>query len=432
MFEKLHPYTEDTFEPRLIYLADSDLLLADDLAMHLRFYGYQVRHFQNLDELEKAVFDVRPDVMVVGMSFPGGELAGAERVAAIQKELDRPCPTLFISERDDLAARLAAVRSGSRAFVVKPIDFDVLIDSLDLLSLRTEREPFRVLVVDDDELVASLNGMVLESAGITVELAYDAAMALEGVSKLRPELILLDIHMPGCSGTELATVIRQQQANPPIPVIFLSGEEDPVRQLAAIRSGGEDFLAKPIQPSELISAVLPLAHRYRTLRFLMAHDNLTGMLSRTALREALDRQLAAARADQAILSLALIDVDGLRGINLAHGEEAGDRVLRSFKTMLCLRLDARAILGRYESDTFAAVITGKTPAEVHRELEDMRGACALLLHKSEKGSFAATFSAAVASFPRYDDAQGLVEAAKSSLAKAQREGGNRVLVADPE
>jgi PleD family two-component response regulator len=76
----------------------------------------------------------------------------------------------------------------------------------------------------------------------------DPMHVMEPLINFRPDLILMDVYMPGCSGLELATAIRQQRDYVGIPIVFLSAETDVEKQLSAMSLGGDDFLTKPISP----------------------------------------------------------------------------------------------------------------------------------------------------------------------------------------
>ncbi|MBA1331124.1 hypothetical protein QQ73_08175, partial [Candidatus Endoriftia persephone str. Guaymas] len=101
-----------------------------------------------------------------------------------------------------------------------------------------------------------------ERAGFS---AHRLEAGLEALQTFKPDLILMDLYMPGASGTELTTVIREQPEYVDTPIVFLSGEQDLDKQLMALSFGGEDFLAKPIGPKHLISTVRNRIKRARAI-----------------------------------------------------------------------------------------------------------------------------------------------------------------------
>ena len=136
-----------------------------------------------------------------------------------------------------------------------PVDPEALSGRLLALCGAAEGAPYRVLVVDDQEVAALFATRVLEKAGMQVRALADALTLLEALAEFRPDLILMDLHMPGADGLELTQIIRQQEGFLTTPVVFLSGEVDPNRQMDALRVGGDDFLAKPVAVDRLVDTV---------------------------------------------------------------------------------------------------------------------------------------------------------------------------------
>jgi len=134
-----------------------------------------------------------------------------------------------------------------------------------------------------------------------------------------PDLILIDLYMPECNGTDLAKVIRQLDAFVSIPIVFLSAESNLDKQLFAMGLGGDDFLTKPIQSQHLISSVTSRIRRSRMLRSFMVRDSLTGLLNHTAIKDLLDGEVAGAIRQKKPLSFAMIDIDHFKQINDSYG-----------------------------------------------------------------------------------------------------------------
>lgn len=130
---------------------------------------------------------------------------------------------MVISNRGDLPSRLEAVRAGARAYLPKPLDVFSLLDRLELTNPAVQQEPIQVLVIDDDPVLARNHALVLGSGGIQSTLVNDPLQAMDALLDHQPDLILMDLDMPGCSGLELAAIIRQQDAFLGVPIVFLSG-----------------------------------------------------------------------------------------------------------------------------------------------------------------------------------------------------------------
>lgn len=271
----------------LVYLVEDDATQADELGAQIRYFGYQVHTFNDLSAARAALQHTIPAAILMDMIFPEGDAAGAEALINFDGELAEKTAIVFISVRDDLLARLQAVRAGGKAYFTKPINVGALIDTLDYLTVGETQPPFRVLIVDDSAVQANINAMHLKKAGIQTHIVTEPLNALAPLNDFNPDLILLDLYMPECSGLELARAIRQIESFVSIPIVYLSAETDRDKQLAAVGLGGDDFLTKPIKPAHLVSAVSSRVERYRQMRNLMVRDSLTGLFNHTTIKERL-------------------------------------------------------------------------------------------------------------------------------------------------
>lgn len=255
--------TKEQRKGNLLYLVEDDELLAKDLLTKLEHADYRVQHFVELSDFEAAFAKEMPVVILMDVVFKEGDVAGADVIARL-KAKEKACPpVIFISVRDDIEARLAAARAGARRYFCKPLDMKKLTRTLDSLTARTATNPYRILLIDDDETLLEYYVTVLREAGMVVEALSNPLQGLPLLADFKPDLVVLDVYMPGCSGPELAQVIRQDDAWAMMPIMFLSTESDLNRQLAAMNLGGDDFLVKPVQADHLVSAVTARAKRAR-------------------------------------------------------------------------------------------------------------------------------------------------------------------------
>ncbi len=180
---------------------------------------------------------------------------------------DRHLPLLVLHRESDLQTRLNALRQGADAFFAPPLDADEVATKLaQLLGVATDAQPCKVVVVDDDPAQANFAATILSKAGIEVCTVTESLKTLDTLRSFKPELILMDVYMPDASGLELTAIIREQKDLMDIPIVYLSGEHDPDKQLDALSVGGEDFLTKPIRPKHLIGTVRNRIDRSRQLR----------------------------------------------------------------------------------------------------------------------------------------------------------------------
>lgn len=247
----------------LIYLAEDDELLAADVTAKLEHVGYEVRHFTKLSEFEKACDKEIPVAVIMDIIFSGASVTGADSIISLRERTPNCPPVIFISVRDDIEARLAAASAGANRYFCKPLDIQKLIETLDGLTSRSETKPFRVLIIDDDDILLEYYSTILRDAGMDV---YALNKPLDGLNILKefmPDVVVLDVYMPDCSGPELAQVIRQDDAWAMMPIMFLSTESDLTFQLESMNLGGDDFLVKPVEANHLVGAVVARAKRAR-------------------------------------------------------------------------------------------------------------------------------------------------------------------------
>jgi two-component system response regulator MtrA len=110
----------------------------------------------------------------------------------------------------------------------------------------------RILVVDDDVALAEMISIVLRGEGYTPFQAFDGAEALAGLSETRPDLILLDVMLPGVDGIEVCATIRETSG---VPIIMLTAKGDTTDVVRGLESGADDYVVKPFNPKELVARI---------------------------------------------------------------------------------------------------------------------------------------------------------------------------------
>jgi DNA-binding response OmpR family regulator len=121
----------------------------------------------------------------------------------------------------------------------------------------------RVVVVDDDEAMGPAIRSLLAAEGISVETPGDGKEALPGLLREAPDLVILDVNMPGMSGWELCAILRRQSATRTIPILFLTGRQEVKDRITAMQFGGSDYLVKPFGADDLRRKVKALLSQKR-------------------------------------------------------------------------------------------------------------------------------------------------------------------------
>jgi diguanylate cyclase (GGDEF)-like protein len=411
---------------KLVYICDDDVMQAKLLMDQLLCFGYHPRIFGNTADLLQAVEHQIPAAAIMDIMFPEGASAGTN-VLSVLRDKGMQFPAIFISGRNDFDARLNAIQAGGVAYFAKPIKPMDMVASLDLLTRKIEPEPFKVLVIDDEQGIAEYHQLILESAGMIVQTIQEPAEVLERVSNFRPDLVLMDMYMPKCTGREVAKLIRQIPDFVSLPIIYLSSETDREKQFSAMRVGADGFLTKPIQTEELITSVELRAERMRTLRSLMARDSLTGLFNHTTTTQLLESAIVAARRENAPLSFAMIDLDRFKSINDTYGHPVGDQVILALARVLRQRLRNSDLVGRYGGEEFAVILPGIAQDGAKQIMDQLRADFSHVLFHAGEINFSSTFSCGIAGYPDFDDMETMREAADKALYQAKHQGRNTVV-----
>jgi len=413
---------------KTILLIEADADIANFLSQQIESFGYTVKIIENASVLPAAI--AQPYAMIVDVMLPEGDLAGTTVVLKIQSQFKKHIPTIFISVKDDIKTRLAAVSVGGDAYFTKPIDLYKLIEWVDSIGNIVQDEPYQVMIVDDDADFLAYNTLILEKEKMRVQTCIDPMQVLEKLKAFSPDIILMDMHMQICTGSELVQVIRQLNGFVTIPIVYLSAEQSVTSQFNALLKGGDDFLMKPISTENLIKVVSYRAMRFRQLRDLMVRDSLTGLLNHRTLLEQLKVEVERANRTDTAVSFVMIDLDHFKRVNDTYGHIIGDQVLKTLARFLKQRFRVTDPLGRYGGEEFAIILANVDEPRAERVMEELRQAFSELHHQAKNDSFQLTFSCGIASYPKYQTAKAMIEAADAALFESKDLGRNRVTVAN--
>jgi diguanylate cyclase (GGDEF)-like protein len=415
---------------KIVYLCDDDPFQLSSLATQFGCFGFDVTAFADLEEFLAAVRKQTPDVIVMDMVYPEGRTFGADIIRRVRAEEIRKTPVVYISSESDIGSRLAAVRAGCDAYFVKPLDPNGLCSTLHVLTSDDKPEAYRIMIVEDDVHLSEMYATVLQEAGMETRTLNDPMLALDLLGEFRPDLILMDMHMPGCNGTELAGVIRQIEEYLSIPIVFLSSETDQDLQMDAKRMGADEFLVKSIKPQLLVSTVAVRAQRMKLLRSYMVRDSLTGLYNHTSTRDYLEKHVLAAQRSGDNVCFVMIDLDHFKGVNDRYGHATGDRVIVALANLLKQRLRKSDIIGRYGGEEFSVILPGTSMPDAMTLMNQLCRCFEAIRFPVAGSFFSVTVSCGVASLSAHDNAEKLSLAADQALYRAKKEGRNCVVAAD--
>jgi two-component system cell cycle response regulator len=230
------------------------------------------------------------------------------------------------------------------------------------LSIATEMtcadQSSLVLVADDDGVTRAIVSSWLKGAGYRVIAASDGDEALDLAREHEPDLLLVDVTMPGRDGYEVCRAIQAGSATPP-PVIFLTAHTQTDARVAGLDAGAVDYIVKPFANEELVARVRA-ALRTKAVRDGLAEraarDGLTGVFNRRELDARAHQAVALAVRHGRPLSCLLLDLDHFKLVNDTHGHAAGDTVLREAAQRICDSSRISDIVGRYGGEEFVVLL----------------------------------------------------------------------------
>ena len=416
----------DSDQASLIYVLEDEKNLAEDLKFQIENYGYHVKIFNSVDELKTSFSKIIPNAVVADIRLPDHEVSGPAAVIAATSMIDEKVPVIFISAYDSWKDRLEAARAGGELYLIKPIDYEELVNKLDYLTGKKQQKPYRVLIVDDMEILAQKHAAVLNSAGMVTSFITSSNKLLDEVAAFMPDLILMDLYMPECNGVDAAKVLRQHVCYMNIPIVFLSTENELNYQLDALRVGGDDFLQKPIADAHLIDAVSIRAERFRRLSLQMHSDGLTKLLNHVNFKMVLEREISKAKRHKLPLSVAMVDVDNFKAINDKFGHLIGDRVLKSIGKLFRSILRQEDISARYGGEEFGIILPNTSIDNGLIVLENLRKRFSDAKIHHADGYLSATFSVGIAELSAGETISDLINHADAALYKAKSQGKNRI------
>jgi two-component system cell cycle response regulator len=292
----------------------------------------------------------------------------------------------------------------------------------------------RILIVEDDLATAEALADTLTDEGYRVDRAADGPACLRQAQDTAPDLVLLDVNLPGMSGFDTATHLRQRTSTRGVPILFLSAANDLPARVRDVRLEQVDFMPKPFSLDELLARVQQALGQHRarqTLQVAADHDELTGLGNLRLLRRRIANERARFVRYGHPLSIAMVDVDKLKALNDERGHVAGSNALRAIASVLRREARDTDLVVRYGGDEFVALLP-------HTALADARvfGKRVML----EVAALAATgvpvtVSVGVASLTNLhtlESDEDLLRRADRAAYRAKEAGGNRVCVDDDE
>jgi diguanylate cyclase (GGDEF)-like protein len=425
--KKVQPLAESV----LLYVLENDSATSDLLKTGLSSFGYQLRAFTDIEALCEAALSELPNGLIVDIeknNIADNTLATAAR--RLREHGMEAIPILVVSEHDSFAEKLEAARNSVVAFLSKPVNIPALESSLEFVLQPRAKSPYRVLLVDDDVYSMEHHRLMLGKWGIMAHPLSDPSKILDVIEEFHPDLMIFDLHMPSCTGVELAEVVRFHTHWLHIPIIFLSSERNERRQIAAMMTGGDDFIVKPVVEESFVATITGRAQRARQLAELMTRDSLTGLLKHTEIKERLGHEYARAGRNKSLVSVAMLDIDKFKRVNDTYGHQTGDVVIATLAHLLRRGLRTTDILGRYGGEEYMVVMPDTDAKNAAIKLNTLRSEFEKVTFRHNDEVFTCSFSGGICQSDQVKNIDEFVEQADMALFRAKERGRNQIVQAD--
>ena len=309
-----------------------------------------------------------------------------------------------------------------------------------------------ILIVDDNPTNLRLLSKVLTRQGYEVRKALDGQMTLKSVRTLLPDLILLDIMMPGMDGLEVCQQLKSDPLTAQVPIIFLSALDEPFDKVRAFLVGGADYVTKPFQYEEILARVkhqLALTSAERELHQLNAQledrvkertrqleianarllatafqDELTGLPNRVLFIDRLGQALEQAKADSTYqFAVLFLDCDRFKVINDSLGHTVGDQLLLKITDRLRKVVRDSSTLARLSGDEFTILLTDiQNSGQVTQIAEQILKAFSEPFKLKTREVFIKASIGIVIGHPNYEQSEYLLRDAETAMYRAKASG----------
>jgi two-component system cell cycle response regulator len=287
----------------------------------------------------------------------------------------------------------------------------------------------KILVVDDEPDTLEIVQALLRVEGYEVIVASTGEEGLEKAQQENPEVILMDINLPGIDGNE---ALRQVRKNNPLQcVIMLTAYATVDNAIQALKDGATDFVKKPFENEHLTHIIRQTLEKSRTLlekeklqkevRRLSITDDLTGLYNYRHFFKTLESELVRMKRQRTSLSLLMLDLDHFKRYNDLFGHWDGDKVLRKVGEIVRNSIRSNVDTGyRYGGDEFAALLIGASLDQALAIAERIRSSI------EQAGFQEITASVGLCEFQERFSLERFVKAADDAMYVAKNSGGNRI------
>ena len=413
----------------LLLIIDQDHDLAENIAKEANVWKIRTEIAPDPAVARERIAHNRPDVILFDTPLNDKD---KQSMAFLQEIANRdiPIPVIVFSAPETANDRLALAHLEGQTFLQKPAPSNQVLRAVNQ-ALQAKPTIVKILAVDDDPQILAVLKALLDPQGIELVGLEDPTRFWETLKLTQPDLLILDISMPGVSGLDLCRLVRSDFELNWLPILFLTAQDDLPTLQQVFKAGADDYLPKVLIAEELVTRVRNRLQQSRMARSQLEIDLLTGLANQHRAIQGLNQLLHLASRSQQPVCLVVLDLDGFKRVNDHYGFIQGDRVLRQFGYFLQQQFRAGDVVARWGRGEFVVGLYGIRRDEgVERLAEILEDWRSQPLTTPDGNPLRVSFSAGIAQYPVDGSAlQMLYRTADAMLYQAKYAGRNRILSA---
>ncbi len=305
----------------------------------------------------------------------------------------------------------------------------------------------KVLLVEDDPIQASATKEILRKAGYEILWAEDGINAIKLVKSEKPDIIVLDVMLPGMDGYEVCRWLKLDEGTKGIPIIMLTVKKELSDKISGLQIGADDYLPKPYNELEL-NARIYASLRTKALQdelklknkqledlldkvnYMAITDALTGLYNRRRFHDVLTSEYERAKRYGTPFSLVMLDIDYFKKINDTFGHDAGDSVLKEVSSILLKSIRDIDTAARYGGEEFMVVLPNTD--KVHAMIVAERMRLAIEKHDFTGIDRMISVSIGISGMPdaKVENEDRLIRCSDFAMYRAKQLGRNRTVTAE--
>jgi len=411
----------------LILVVDDDAHSLEISTLYLSKAGYRVCHAMNGED----VFDIarikRPFLILLDVMMPGKD--GWEVLQELKLDTETsaiPIIMCTVSENEELGIAL-----GATDYLSKPIDRDLLAVKLSSLrqGLHSKHHVLKILAIDDDEKICELYDATLSAQGYRVHTASSGQEGLELAERVNPDIIILDLMMPGMDGFEVAESLKSFPKTQDIPIIVVTAKELSISERIRLMGHIEDCVSKESFSKEHL---LQEIQQFETLYPHQAglKDTISGLLNHRYYNIRLAQELSRSKRNNQSIACVVFDLDNFARFSRKSSEAYVHAALRKVGDFFMKNLRGSDIATRHRVDEFAMILTQTELEGALLVVKRLKSLIEAYPFPGEEvlGDVGLTACAAIVMYPDNDEnAERLIEKCHGMIQKGKSEGGNKLV-----